>query len=81
MLQRTYWPLSKSGLYRLSGGAGMAVGGRLATGRTVRGSNVDREKEMFSSSYPSGPALGPTQPPLGSLPGFFPRGKAAMAWR
>jgi hypothetical protein len=29
----------------------------------------------------SRPAMGPTQPPIQGVPGFFPEGKAVGAWR
>jgi hypothetical protein len=38
-------------------------------------------KEIFFSLYSSSPAMGPTHPSLNWLPGSFPGGKAAGAWR
>ena len=57
-------------------GTNSAIG--TATHWTVRGSNPARGRDF---SHPSKPVLGPTQPPIQLLPGLFPGGKAAGAWR
>jgi len=43
---------------------GIVVGWRLVTGWTVRGSNPDGRKEIFSSPHFFRPALGLTHPPV-----------------
>ena len=47
------------------------------TGWTVLGSNPGGGR-FFSP--PSGPSMGPTQPPVRWAPGFFPGGKAALGF-
>ena len=50
---------------------------RLATGRTVRGSNPGGGRHF---PYPSRPAPRPNQPPIQCLSGLIPGGKAVGAW-
>jgi hypothetical protein len=44
----------------------------------VRGSNPGEGRDFPRMSLPT---LGPTQPPVQRVPGLFPEGKAAWAWR
>ena len=48
------------------------------TGWAVRGSNPSAERNFF---HPSGPALGPTQPPIKWVPTHFSVRKATRTWR
>jgi len=65
-------------LYRNTVGRDIAVG--TATRHGMDGPGIEsRWRQDFL--YPSRPALGPTHPPIQWVPGHFPRGIAAEAWR